>query len=92
MSKLIGVAMSEEPYCTILEHSLYGDLYHYLRQINKIVGPTSKASPTAGNRLKLSFSFASGTLHTQILSGSQRTPCDQVLPCKYPVIVTFVVL
>ena len=43
--------MSEEPYCTILEHSLYGDLYHYLRQIGKIVGPTAKSSPTAGKLL-----------------------------------------
>jgi serine/threonine protein kinase len=49
VAKLIGVAMSEEPHCTILEHSLYGDLYHYLRQINKIIGPPAKASPTAGN-------------------------------------------
>ena len=48
VAKLIGVAMSEEPHCTILEHSLYGDLYHYLRQINKIIGPPAKASPTAG--------------------------------------------
>ena len=44
--------MSEEPYCTILEHSLYGDLYHYLRQISKIVGPTTKSSPTAGKVIK----------------------------------------
>ena len=51
VTKLIGVAMSEEPYCTILEHSLYGDLYHYLRQISKIVGPTAKSSPTAGKLL-----------------------------------------
>ena len=29
--KLVGVAMSEEPYCTLLEHSSHGDLYHYLR-------------------------------------------------------------
>ena len=28
---LLGVAMSEEPYCTLLEHSSHGDLYHYLR-------------------------------------------------------------
>ena len=49
VTKLIGVAMSEEPHCTILEHSLYGDLYHYLRQINKIIGPPAKTSPTAGN-------------------------------------------
>jgi hypothetical protein len=31
VAKLVGVAMSEEPYCSILEHSLQGDLYHYLR-------------------------------------------------------------
>ena len=52
IAKLLGVAMSEEPYCTILEHSLHGDLYHYLRQISKIAGPgtkDSKSSPTNGS-------------------------------------------
>ena len=40
--KLVGVAVSEEPYCTVLEHSLHGDLYHYLRQMNKVVGFATK--------------------------------------------------
>ena len=39
--KLVGVAMSEEPYCSVLEHSLHGDLYHVLRQISKVIGRPS---------------------------------------------------
>lgn len=47
--KLVGVAISEEPYCTILEHSLHGDLYHYLRQMSKIVGSSgSKITVVSG--------------------------------------------
>ena len=31
-----------------------------------------------------------GTLQTQTLHRTQGVPCVQILPCKYPVIVTFV--
>lgn len=57
--RLFGVAMSEEPYCSILEHSLHGDLYHYLRQISKIVGSGAKASPSAGSASTTSSSGCS---------------------------------
>lgn len=49
MAKLIGVAMSEEPYCTILEHSLLGDLYHYLRQISKVVNHSTVGGSTVSS-------------------------------------------
>ena len=29
---LVGVSTSDGPYCYVLEHSLHGDLYNYLRQ------------------------------------------------------------
>lgn len=58
--RLLGVAMSEEPYCSILEHSLHGDLYHYLRQISKIVGSgASKGSPSASTTSSSGCSSAS---------------------------------
>ena len=56
--KLVGVAMSEEPYCTILEHSAHGDLYHYLRQMSKIVG--SKMTSTVVSGCNSSTSSTSG--------------------------------
>ncbi len=43
IAKLVGVTVSEEPYCSILEHSPHGDLYHYLRQISRIVGPNGNS-------------------------------------------------
>lgn len=53
--KLLGVSVSEEPFCSVLEHSLQGDLYHYLRQLGNEVsseGPprrNSSGSNGSGN-------------------------------------------
>ena len=61
VAKLIGVAMSEEPYCTILEHSLQGDLYHYLRQISKVVNLTHSTVSTVSSSTS-SSGCSSGSL------------------------------
>ena len=58
--KLVGVAISEEPYCTILEHSVHGDLYHYLRQMSKIVGSSGSKMTAVQSGCNSSTSSTSG--------------------------------
>jgi discoidin domain receptor family protein 2 len=64
VAKLVGVAMSEEPYCTILEHSLHGDLYHYLRQIGKIVGAEAAAGSSSTTTSSSGCSSASPMMNS----------------------------
>ena len=40
VARLVGVCTTEQPYCSVLEHSLIGDLYGYLRK-------SSEENPTA---------------------------------------------
>lgn len=45
IARLVGVSTSQDPNCSILEHSVQGDLYHFLRQYPNVVGCPS-SSPT----------------------------------------------
>ncbi len=38
---LVGVSTADGPYCSVLEHSLHGDLYNYLRQLSRVTMPSS---------------------------------------------------
>lgn len=71
VARLVGVAMSEEPYCTILEHSLHGDLYHYMRQISKIEksvgGSTTSSSSGCSSASPMMSNNCNGITYNRII-------------------------
>ena len=43
--RLVGVSTSENPYCSVIEHSTQGDLYQYLRNSRQGKGSNDPSSP-----------------------------------------------
>ena len=70
--KLIGVAVAEDPYCTVLEHSLHGDLYHYLRQMSKMVGTSKSSGCNTSTTSSSGCSSGSPMMHSNQLQSSNH--------------------
>lgn len=51
-----------DPFCSVIEHSLQGDLYHYLRQCSLAPPPEAASTPSpAGSSSSPSASHSSNT-------------------------------
>ena len=49
VASLVGVSTSDGPYLSVLEHSLQGDLYNYLRQLSRVTMPQAMSQVAASN-------------------------------------------
>ncbi|XP_059092604.1 discoidin domain-containing receptor 2-like [Tigriopus californicus] len=88
IARLVGVSTSQDPFCSILEHSAQGDLYHFLRQYPCVVGCPSSSPTTSTLTTSLSpqssscspASSANNNRDGSILSGrgSLHTPVNGV--------------
>ena len=68
---LVGVTTSDGPYCSVLEHSLQGDLYNYLRQLSRVTMPSH--STTAGIASSNVGSTSSSSTTASTSSGTSLT-------------------
>ena len=74
VASLVGVTTADGPYCAVLEHSLHGDLYNYLRQLSRVT--MSTATSTAATSLSstsTTTSTSSGVSLVSTSAGADRT-------------------
>ena len=73
VASLVGVSTSDGPYCSVLEHSLQGDLYNYLRQLSRVTMPQAMSQAAASNigSTSSTSTTSSGTsINAQLSSGN----------------------
>ena len=69
------MSTSDGPYCSVLEHSLQGDLYNYLRQLSRVTMPqtiaTSQvAASNVGSTTSTSTTSSGTSINAQTSSGN----------------------
>ena len=70
--RLMGVSMSEEPYCSVLEHSAQGDLYSYLRRHRLPTSTTTSSSSSSSSNNKTENNLLEVISHHRLLDWASQ--------------------